>query len=61
MSKEMWIEAHEQVIDEYLEAHPEVSWEEAYKMDELADLASERAADNYADMIDHAYDMYKGK
>lgn len=30
--KEMWIDAHDELIAEYLENHPEATEEEAYKM-----------------------------
>jgi hypothetical protein len=50
--KEMYIAAHEQLIKEYLEAHPEATEAEAY--DKCADRAYDRYRDNFADMIDAA-------
>ena len=59
MSKDLWIKAHEGLIDEYLEAHPGASEAEAYEA--TADAASERAADNYAAQIDAAVDQYRDR
>jgi hypothetical protein len=50
MSKDAYIKAHEQLIDEYLEDHPSADWTEAYE--KTADKAFERARENYADYID---------
>lgn len=50
MSKELWMAAHEQLVDAYLEAHPDATWEEAYER--TADFASDRLRDNLADIGD---------
>lgn len=50
MSKELWIQAHDELVEEYMEDNPSVSWTEAY--DRTAEHASERAGDNLADLID---------
>ncbi len=50
MSKELWMAAHEELVEEYLEDNPEASWTEAY--DRTADYASERMGDNLADLAD---------
>ncbi len=55
--KELFIAAHEELITEYLEAHPEATEAEAY--DVTADAADERFRDNYADMIDRAWQAHK--
>jgi hypothetical protein len=52
MTKEMYIEAHEQLIEEYLEKHPEATWDQAYEL--LADKAYDRYRDNFADLVDQA-------
>lgn len=52
MGKEMFIAAHEQLIEEYLNEHPDADWGEAYE--KTGDLAGERMRDNFADMIDTA-------
>lgn len=52
MSKEMFIDAHEELIGQYLETHPNATEDEAY--DKTADAAYGRMTDKYADMIDHA-------
>ena len=57
MSKELWIAAHEQLIEEYLDEHPDAEWDEAYH--KTADFASDRMADNFAHMIDSARDRAK--
>lgn len=55
--KELFIEAHEELIEEYLEKHPEATEAEAY--DKTADAACARLADKYANMIDWARDLKK--
>lgn len=50
MSKELFIAAHEQLIEEYLECHPNATEAEAYE--KTADGAWDRARDNFADMVD---------
>lgn len=50
MSKELFIEAHEQLIAELLEARPGVTWEAAYEL--TADRAYNRMRDNLADKAD---------
>ena len=57
MSKEIFIAAHEELIEEYLLAHPEASEGEAY--DATADAVDERYRDKYADMVDRAKDRAK--
>lgn len=51
MSKEMFIAAHEALIEEYLEKHPNATEAEAY--DRTADHAYDRMRDNLADRIDY--------
>lgn len=51
MSKEMFMDAHEQLIEEYLERHPDADWNEAYER--TADLAHGRMRENLADRADH--------
>ena len=50
MSKELYIEAHEKEISEYLEQHPEATEAEAY--DKTADRAYDRMVDDMADLSD---------
>lgn len=50
MSKDLWIQAHDELVEEYMEDNPSVSWTEAY--DRCAEHASERMGDNLADQID---------
>ena len=50
--KELFIEAHEELIAEYLEAHPNATEAQAY--DACADGAYDRMRDKYADMADMA-------
>ena len=52
MSKEQYIDAHEQLINEYLDRHPEATWDQAYEL--LADKAYDRYRDNLADLADQA-------
>ena len=48
--KELYIEAHEELIEKYLERHPGTTEAEAYE--KTADRAYDRMVDKYADMID---------
>ena len=50
--KDLFILAHEELIELYLEAHPDADRDEAY--DKTADFAWDRMRDKYADMIDAA-------
>ena len=50
--KDLFIQAHEELVNEYLEKHPNATWREAY--DKCADAAYDRMRDKYADMIDQA-------
>ncbi len=50
MSKALWIQAHDELVEEYMEENPSVSWEQAY--DRTAEHASERMGDNLADLGD---------
>lgn len=52
MSKELFMAAHEQLVEEYLADHPDADWSEAYE--KTADAAGDRYRDNVADMIDMA-------
>lgn len=49
MSKEMFMAAHEELIQRYLEAHPEATEAEAY--DKTADRAYDRMTDKMADTL----------
>ncbi len=51
MSKELFIAAHEQLIEEYLLLHPGTTEAEAY--DKTADRAYGRMRDNLTDMADN--------
>jgi hypothetical protein len=52
MSKDLFIAAHEELVEEYLEKHPEADWGIAYEA--TADAAGERYRDKFADMVDSA-------
>jgi len=52
MSKELFIAAHEELIEKYLEQNPNATEEEAYKATE--DHIQDRYADKLGDMIDAA-------
>ena len=54
MSKEMWIAAHEELVEEYLSQHPEADEAKAY--DAVVDATQERYAWNCAGLIDRARD-----
>lgn len=57
MSKELFMAAHERLIEEYLEAHPHATEAQAY--DRTADLAYERMRDDLADRADFAFQRAK--
>ena len=57
MSKELFIEAHEALIDEYLERHPNADW--ATACDATADGAWDRTRDMMADRIDRCRQQMK--
>lgn len=46
MSKELFMDAHEQLVEEYLEKHPDADWSEAYE--KTADIAWGRMTENLA-------------
>lgn len=52
MSKELFMEAHEALIERYQEAFPNATWAEAY--DKTADAAYAEMVDRLADAADHA-------
>ena len=59
MSKEMFIDAHMELQQKYMEDHPEASEDEAY--DKTADAAYDRMVDKMADLGDRLKDEMKEK
>lgn len=57
MSKELFIAAHEELVEEYLNEHPEADWSQAYEA--TGDAAGERYRDKFANMVDWAKDRAK--
>lgn len=57
MSKELYIAAHEEAIEEYLEANPDATEDEAYER--TADAAYTRMTDRLAGMADHYRQLRK--
>ena len=55
--KELFIAAHEEMIEEYMNDHPDVSWHEAYNL--TADAAYDHYRDKAADLVDAARDRAK--
>ena len=55
--KELFIAAHEELIEQYLERHPNATEAEAYE--KTADLAHDHMTDKLADMADHLRDRAK--
>lgn len=55
--KDLFIAAHEEMIEEFLLDHPEATWDQAYEA--TADGAYERMKDKYASMVDEAHDRAK--
>ena len=50
MSKEWFMIAHEELIEQYLDEHPNASWDKAYEA--TADSAYAKMQGNLADMVD---------
>jgi hypothetical protein len=50
--KDLFMQAHDELIDLYLEKHPWMTWDQAY--DVTADAAYDRMRDKYADLVDQA-------
>lgn len=50
--KELFIAAHEELIEQYLLDHPNADWNEAYE--KTSDGAYDRYRDKFADMVDGA-------
>lgn len=50
MSKELFIAAHEELVEQYLNDHPDADWSEAYE--KTADGAYARYQDKFADRAD---------
>lgn len=48
--KELFIQAHEELIEEYFEKHPNASYEEAFEATQ--DKAYDRHVEKFADMVD---------
>ena len=57
MSKELFMAAHDELIEQYLLDHPDASWNEA--VDKTADRAYDRMMDRLADMADALRDRAK--
>lgn len=57
MSKEAYLAAHEALVEQYLDDHPEATWEQAYEA--CADAAYERMISDFADRCDEARDRLK--
>lgn len=58
VSKDIYIEAHEELIAEYLDMDPMVSWSVAYEI--TAPEVEGRLADKYGAMIDYERMAAKG-
>lgn len=50
--KELFIAAHEELVEQYLLDHPDADWNEAYEA--TSDHAYDRYRDKFADMVDSA-------
>lgn len=53
--KELFQQAHEELIEEYMAEYPDAVWEEAYRR--TADSIQDRYTDKAAAMIDAAKEM----
>lgn len=52
MSKELYMQAHEELIENYIDSHPNASWQEAYEhtSDNAYNHMRERLADHADDL-----------
>lgn len=57
MSKEHFMAAHETLVEEYLDEHPDATWEQAYEA--TADGAWDRMCDDMAAAGDAARQAWK--
>ena len=57
IGKDLFMRAHQQLVDEFLEAHPLA--DESYAYELMADRAHDRMIDNIAAMADYAKDRAK--
>ena len=57
MTKELFMAAHEELVEEYLDEHPDADWSEAYEA--TSDAAYGRMQGNLADRIDHYRQLRK--
>ena len=57
--KELWIAAHEEIVEELMEANPDMTESQACAKADW--LASDRAGEKFADMIDAAKDRAKAE
>ena len=57
MTKELYIEAHEELIEEYMKEFPTVTWEQAYDL--TADKAYDRYTSKLGDLIDQVRMSHK--
>ena len=55
--KELWLQQHERMMDEYLDEHPDADWAEASAA--TADKVTDKVRDNMAAQIDEARDRAK--
>lgn len=57
MTKEIWIAAHEELIEEYLDANPDAT--EAEAVEATVDKVDDRYANSMGDIIDRARDQMR--
>lgn len=57
--KDLYIAAHEDLIEEYMEAYPSADWSTAY--DATADGAYDRMTESLADRADYLRKLDKGE
>jgi hypothetical protein len=59
MKKDFYLETLELLISDYMDEHPEVTWDEAYKA--IVDRVYDVALDRMADMADYYRDMQEDR
>ena len=53
--KDLWLKMHEELVAEYLDAHPGVSWSTAYEL--TAEHVNDRLIDKYSAAVDWQQSM----
>jgi len=59
--KDLWMDKHEALCEEYLEAHPDATDEEAHEHADKVLTGTDAFADHMAELTDRAYQQEKDR